>query len=577
MLKLSKSELRSFRGDVLSLGAVSDAGEISAFSANEEIAYLKRLGEGKFLVVLKSVGETVITVCSGEESAEVRIFVREAKRSDPNGKWKIFVGDTHAHTSYSDGLATPYEVYQQVKEEEYFHFFTVTDHTELLDDDAFFHTFEAADAYTDEGFTAFAGSESQVDLYHKNSIGQDQNDGGEIVVINKEGYSYSSDLDTFFRDIGENEAGFAIVAHPHILGYTEYPLIWNAFDPIHQTDERMRRLIRGVEIFNEHGESNILNERAFSTFLDCGYRVCPVAASDHHGPRWGKIAETNRTFVYAQGRSKEYMIDAFRNARAYACKNGNVKLFYTCNGKNPASTLPLTDTYEFSVHVEPFYVRKSDDETVFAEVISDYGEIVASREVGKYMFDFDITVRSDTARYFYLKLYSRIGEETISAPVWTGREFDPCPKPRFEKNAINDAQFRVKAFSGGTNGFGIINTDIGNYCTLSDANGEIMIDMGSVRRISAIGYFPNRPTRGQPLTYAGFVSRYEYYVSTDAVHYTRVAKGTVRLFGCEDVCEFAPVEARYVKLRTLSSVGSESREEAYASAGAAIGCLRIYE
>ncbi len=577
MLELSKSAISSFAGDVLSLGVTAEAGEISACSENAEIAYLKRLGEGKYLVVLKSVGETVITVTAGGESAEVKVSVREAKRTDPDGKWKIFVGDTHAHTSYSDGLATPYEVYDKVKEEEYFDFFTVTDHTELLDDDEFFRTFDAADAYTEEGFTAFAGSESQVDLYHKNSIGLDQNDGGEIVVINKEGYSYSSDLDTFFKDIGENEAGFAIVAHPHVLGFTDFPLIWNAFDPIHQTDERMLKLIRGVEIFNEHGESNILNERAFSTFLDCGYKVCPVASSDHHGPRWGKIAETNRTFVYAQGRSKEYMIDAFRNARAYACQNGNVKLFYTCNGKNPASTLPLTDTYEFLVHVEPFYVRKTGDETVFVEVISDYGEIVASREVGKYMFDFDITVQSGTARFFYLKLYSRSGEVTISAPVWTGREFDACPKPRFEKTAINDEEFRVKAFSGGSNGFSITNTDVGNYCTLADANGEIMIDMGRVRRISAIGYFPNRPTRYQPLTYAGFVSRYEYYVSLDALHYERVAKGTVRLFGCEDICEFEPVEARYVKLRVLSSVGSESRESAYASAGSSIGALRIYE
>ena len=416
-----------------------------------------------------------------------------------------------------------------------------------------------------------------MDLYHKNSIGLDQNDGGEIVVINKEGYSYSKDLDTFFADIGENAAGFAIVAHPHIMGYSEYPVVWNAFDPIHQTDARMLDLIRGIEVFNEHGECNILAERAFSTFLDCGYKVCPVAASDHHGPRWGKIAETCRTFIYAEGKTKEYMIDAYRNARAYACENGNVKLFYTCNGKNPASTLPLSDTYEFLVHAEPFYLRKAEDETVFAEVVSDRGEIVASREVGKYMFDFDITVHSSTARYFYLKLHSRSGEVTISAPIWTGRAFDACPMPRFEKTAINDGEFKVKAFSGGTNGFSIVNTDIESYCTLSDANGEIMIDMGRVRRIGAIGYFPNRPIRHQPLTYASFASRYEYYVSSDAIHYERVAKGTVRLFGCEDICEFAPVEARYVKMRILSSVGSESRKPMYASVGASIGALRIYE
>ena len=66
-------------------------------------------------------------------------------------------------------------------------------------------------------------------------------------------------------------------------------------------------------------------------------------------------------------------------------------------------------------------------------------------------------------------------------------------------------------------------------------------------------------------------------MSLDAIHYERVAKGTVRLFGCEDICEFAPVEARYVKLRVLSSVGSESRKEMYSSVGSMIGALRIYE
>ena len=576
MLQLLKNEISSFAGDILAFGVKGD-GAVQCCVRDPRILRLRRLGEGKYLAVLLAPGETEITVTAGEESATVKACVREARRSDPDGKWKIFVGDTHAHTSYSDGLATPYEVYDKVKEEEYFDFFTVTDHTELLDDDEFFETFAAADAYTDEGFTAFAGSESQVDLYHKNSIGLDQNDGGEIVVINKEGYSYSKDLDTFFSDIGENASGFAIVAHPHIMGYSEYPVVWNAFDPIHQTDARMLDLIRGIEVFNEHGEYNILAERAFSTFLDCGYKVCPVAVSDHHGPRWGKIAETNRTFVYAEKQTKEYIIDAYRNARAYACENGNVKLFYTCNGKNPASTLPPSETYEFLVHAEPFYVRKAEDETVFAEVVSDRGEIVASREVGKYMFDFDITVHSATARYFYLKLHSRSGEVTLSAPVWTGRAFDACPVPRFEKTAINDGEFKVKAFSGGSNGFSIINTDIENYCVLNDSNGEIMIDMGRVRRIGAIGYFPNRPTRHQPLTYASFASRYEYYVSLDAIRYERVAKGTVRLFGCEDICEFAPIEARYVKMRILSSVGSESRKPAYASVGASIGALRIYE
>ncbi|MBP3605072.1 MAG: hypothetical protein J6J66_00595 [Clostridia bacterium] len=577
MLKLAKTAVASFAGDVVSFGVESDKGSITAVSENPGIAYLKRLGEGKYLLVLKSVGSTRITVTAGGETAAAEVSVREAKRSDPDGKWRIFVGDTHAHTSYSDGLATPYEVFPKVKDEEFFDFFTVTDHTELLDDGEFYNTFVAADAYTDEGFTSFAGSESQVDLYHKNSIGRDENGGGEIVVINKEGYSYSDSLDTFFSDIGESPMGLAIVAHPHIIGFTDTPVLWKGFDPVHQTDERMKALIRGVEIFNEKNDSNMINEHAFFTFLDCGYKVSPYGASDHHGPRWGKVAMPVRTFIYSEGRSKELMLDAMQNARTYACENGNVKLFYTCNGKNPATTLPLTDTYEFLVHQEPFYVVNEADETVYAEVVSDYGEVVAAREVGKHMYDFDFTVHSATARYFYLRLYSRIGEKTVSAPIYTGREYDPCPRPRFEKTAINDADFKVKAFSGGTNGFAAIHTNTADYCQLRDANGEILIDMGRVRRLSAVGYFTNEPIRNDLESYAAFISRLEYYVSTDAIRFERVARDRIGLYGCEHITEFAPVEARYVKLRSLATVGSEMRKERFHKVGAAIGALRFYE
>jgi len=576
MLKLSKNIISSFEGDILSLYAESDAEEIRCTPSDASVVRLRELGKGKYLVILEKVGTTSVTVEAGDERAVCEIRVREAKKSDPDGKFKIYVGDTHAHTSYSDGMATPYEVFQKVSEEEYFHFFTITDHTELEDDDEFFHTFDAADRYQSEEFTAFAGSESQLDLYSENSIGRSQNDGGEIVVINKEGYSYSDSWDKFFRDIGENKTGFAIIAHPQILGYTSTPLLWNAFDPEHNTSEKTLDLIHGVETLNETDDSNMINERAYSLFLDCGYKVAPIAASDHHGPRWGKVAQTCRTFVYSQGMSKDLFIDAMRSARAYSCENGNVKLFYTVNGKNPATTLPLTDTYEFQIHAEPFYLRKYDDETVYAEIISDYGEVVAARDVGKYMFDFDMTVKSTTARYFYLKLYSRIGEVTWSAPIWTGREFDPCPKPKFTKQAQNDELFRVKSFSGGKNGFSIINTNTADYCQLNDVNGEITIDMGKVRTVSAVGYFPNQPTRGDENTYACFVSRYEYYVSMNGLDFTRVASGRIRLYGCEHITEFAPVEARYIKLRTLSTVGSEMRKERFRNIGAAIGALRVY-
>lgn len=576
MLKLSKNEINSFNGDIVSLRAETDCTGVLCQSENESVARIREFGLGKYLIILEGVGNTKITVKAENEVCECSVSVREALKSDPNGKLKIYVGDTHAHTSYSDGLATPYDVYKKVMEEEYFDFYTISDHSDLEDDDGFFNTFEAADMYTNDDFISFAGSESQLDLIYTNSLGKERNSCGEIVVINKEGYAYTDSWDKFFDLLGTNKYGTAIIAHPQIMAYTTEPSLWNAFDPERNTTERTLNLIHGIETLNEQSDCNMINERAYSLFLDCGYKISPYAAGDHHGPRWGKLAECCRTFIYSQGKTKDYILDAMINARTYSCENGNVKLFYTVNGQNPSTTLPLTDTYEFKIHAEPFYVRKENDDTVFAQIISDYGEVVASRNVGKYEFDFDITIKSNTARYFYIKLYSRIGEVTWSSPIWTGRAFDKFSKPWFEKKAINDEEFRIKAWTGGKNAGGILSTDTSDYAQLNDPDGEFTIDMGKMRTISAIGYYPNQPERDNSESYAAFLSSYEYWVSDDCISFRRVASGKIRLYGEEHITEFEPCEARYVKLRALSTVGSETRKEKYQKIGVAIGALRVY-
>ena len=576
MLKLSKTEIHSFCGDIVSLRVESDCDEIFCASTDDTVACMKELGKGKYLVILDGVGNAQITVKAGEEVSSCNVSVREMKKADPDGKFKIYVGDTHAHTSYSDGLGTPYDVFKKVSEEDYFKFFTVTDHTELLDDDEFFNTFEAADLYTNKDFIAFGGSESRLDDYYTSSIGDIRSNAGEMVVINKEGYAITDSWDRYFELLGTNKCGLGIIAHPQIQDYRGVQALCNSFDPEYHTNEKSLELIHGIETLNETGDCNLINDRAYSLYLDCGYKISTYGASDHHGPRWGKIAQTCRTFVYAQGDKKEDFLDAMINARTYSCENGNVKLFYTVNGKNPSTTLPMTDTYVFQIHAEPFYVRKRDDDTVFVEVISDHGEVVASRNVGVLEFDFEITVKSDTARYFYLKLYSRIGEATWSSPVWTGREFDKLPKVKFNKPALNDKDFKAKAWSGGKNVGGILSADIKDYVQLNDPDGEIIIDMGKMRRLSAIGYYANMPERRKRETTACFMSRYEYSVSNDCLNFTKVASGRILLYGNEHIAEFEPVEARYVKIRSVSTVGSESRIESLKNIGVAMGALRFY-
>ena len=75
---------------------------------------------------------------------------------------------------------------------------------------------------------------------------------------------------------------------------------------------------------------------------------------------------------------------------------------------------------------------------------------------------------------------------------------------------------------------------------------------------------------------ACFMSKYEYFVSKDCINFTKVAQGRIRLYGSEHIAEFEPIEARYVKIRALSTVGSESRIEELKNVGVAFGTLRFY-
>lgn len=586
-MKLTKTSVRSFVGDVLSLGVSEAEGEVFLTCSDASLARVRALGGGMFLIILTKEGDGTLTVTAGEERKTVPLRVRPAFVSDPQGPFRVYCGDLHTHTSYSDGSLTPYDAFRQVKEEGILDFFTISDHAELEDDTEFFRTFDAAESICADGsLIAFPGCESEIDLFGKNAIGGNQNDGGEIVTVNTEGYSWAADWDTFFSQIGTNPLGFASIAHPQVMG-GGFKCIWNAFDLEHATTERTRRLIHGIETYNEKGESNLVNERAYSVALDCGYRISPIGGSDNHSPVFGKKMCYSMTFLYAEKKSKDAFLDAFRNARTYCAENANVRLWYTANGFAPASTLPLTDTYTFEVDTAPYFEDRPEDRTVLAEVISDYGTVLASERVDPTAEHFSLTVHSDTARYFYLRLFDARGRRTWSSPVFCGREYDPCPKAPFTGRAIPADGFSVCSATAGTGAENVLIPDP-TCCYVSEkTEAELTVDMGRVRTLRGVGIFHNiyDPTIDEskyfhyshaPL-YAKMVSRYEIETSADGVTYLPAQGAQIRLFGCEHVAAFAPRAARYVRFRALASVGADGRNPAYQIMPVSIGTLRFYE
>ena len=245
--------------------------------------------------------------------------------------------------------------------------------------------------------------------------------------------------------------------------------------------------------------------------------------------------------------------------------------------------MPLTDTYNFHVELSHFNPPKESEKTAIVEVISDYGKIVYSQNVAPSDSNIlDFTVKSNTARYFYLRIYSIGGDRTWSPAVWTGRAFDECPEPEFTGVKIPKVNMSIVSCTPGTDPKLLINDNPKEAWTSDTPSAEVIIDLGEVQDVCAIGYWPHEISRDNPeITEAQFGARflsgYEYYISKDGDDYHLAGEGTMLCHGGEQKVIFDPQKARYVKLKLLSSAGSASHKPHYLNSPVMIGEFDIYK
>ena len=589
-LFLSKNEINSFAGDIrtLSIGGSADIPSVIWTTSDPEIAKIREFDDYKkgVLVVLLKEGRAVISAALGSETAQCTVTVRPSQKADPDGEFNYFLGDFHAHTS-SIHKKEPFkkrvgesadDMVSKVREEGKFDFFTISDHECLLDDEEVFSVYEAAEKNQREDFVAFPGIEEQIDIDSTDSYGLPRRDSGEVVTVNPLGAGGVNSWEEFVERIQPSPYTIASLAHPQVLGYSRYG-IWN-FKLAEQTKPFMRDIVHMVEMGQGNyadgkllREWNLVGERIYSIALDCGYKVGPNCSSDSHGPVWGAESYPGRTIILAPRKSKELFLDALKNARVYASENGNTKVFYTVNGRQAANTLEAATDYEFYIHVEPF--NMPCEKISHIDIVSDYGLTVWSGAFDSETVDIRVKLHSETARYFFLRIFSENGMRTWSAPVWTGRAFDQCPLPAFEGKAIDKKDWSIQSDSG-TDPEKVINGDPKTPWIADGTSATLTIDMKIAQTVCGFGYYPQIPERGESGGYAHYISDYEYSVSVDNVRYEKVASGMYREFGGEQIVRITPVEARWVRLKVLSTTGSASRKPGYTDKEVRIGELDIY-
>ncbi len=596
-IKLSHTHIDSFCGNVLPLYLDCDS-DISraqikwSTSDGDTVAIRSFEGDDEFafnhgvLLTLTRPGNATVSAALDGVTYTCEISVREMRRAKPGDKLLHFAGDLHDHTTKihkHDDYAVRESEFQIdyincVKEDGRLAFSVITDHVIVNNDRDFFRGFTDIELAEPNPVTIIPGSEAVVDETAHNRFNLLHKTSGEILVLNSSTYLFAPTWKDFFDGMADSPFAVCVLCHPYGIsnfypGITGFAIEKNACP-------ELRALINGVEMGNGGIKSgNAVFEYVYSQALDNGFCVSPTSSSDCHGPKWGYDVWPGKTVIMAYENSKEALLDALWTRRFYATESGNIKLTYSVNGHTAPCTVPLTDTYKFHVEVSYFHDDPATAPTV-CRVISDYGRILAEyRDVDFSSFDFEI--KSDSARYFYLRFTDEGKRRTWSVPVWTGRAFDEHQKT--ELTPIDKTDFTVVELESGKDASILVCNDPKKPWESELCSATYVIDMKKEQAFSAFGHYPPYEIR-QELTKAGlqphqafarFVSRYELYASSDGVSYTKLFESQMREFGDEEIIRFAEQKARYIKFRVISTAGAEWRHE-FADAPIKIAELSVF-
>lgn len=601
-ITISKTEIASFVGDVLPLYLVSDTDLTKAdvtWEIEGDAAVLRRFDDSDktpfsygVLVTLQAPGTATVKALFEGKTYTCEVHVRERCHA-PNEEATVYLrGDLHVHPSHTHKpdifAATPHlqaDCISQIKEEALLDFSVLSDHACVMHHKGFFDSFVEKELAEPMEPVLFPSSESEVTVIESDRFGHKHQHSGELVLLNADNCSFGERWEELYERMAQSPEPVGIFAHPFVLGpygFWSFP-----FDRIREP--ALYRMMRGIELGNgSQSNGGILYEYAYSQALDNGFSVSPTCGSDRHGPTWGFGVMTGKTIVMAADKSRESILDSLRSNRFYASESGNVKLHYTVNGQIAPTRLTPCNTYTFDVRLGLF----EEDETTLpthCQVISDGGSVILSCD--DFGRELHFTLRSDTARYFYLRLWDDAGRKTWSSPVWTGRAFDE-PVKESPLIPLDGCDFSAYDEVTGADASAVLDSNPSNPFQSTAPTASIVIDMKKPRDICALGHWGAhiskleikaayeewKPVIG-PLTVStasGYTIDYAISTSEDGITYTPRAKGFSRALADEEIIRFPAHRARFVKFEVLSTLGRRSGIPALADAPVNVGVLTLF-
>ncbi len=352
-------------------------------------------------------------------------------------KERLYWGDIHTHTMYSDGRGSPAETYEFGKRISALDFCAVSDHDFITTDRMWQEIKEVTARYNQPGryvtFLAYEWSGAS-------EVGGDHNvytsDPDMPLIRCYWWYNYdnlrmyhgpnkgANHVEDLFRMLGERFRNENLLVIPHYGGRPGNPAWHNP------------KLQRAIEIFSDHRRS----EDWATGFLKQGYRLGIMASTDNHAGNAGygvrrqermvgqegevfsrrSPAERGTSLVaaYAPELTREAVFQAIYHRRTYATTGSRIILRFEVSG------LPMGS--EGRVQGPPRIVAEAEGAAPVKLLrIVKNGVVIHSIAPASRSARIEYTDTSGDYenKFYYIDLVQEDGEKAISSPVWinTGR------------------------------------------------------------------------------------------------------------------------------------------------------------
>lgn len=321
--------------------------------------------------------------------------------------YHFYFGNTHSHTSYSDGgTSTPAEHFSMAKAAGY-DFYAVTNHAlkkyPNFTPDTYKETKHQADIFTDSKFVAITGFEFS------------ENDGpkgkGHLTALNTVGYLDATgpkvNLSVFYDWLLKDQSTTVAAAfnHPSPKSYDSFGYLNNAH----------RDAVTMYEVIN----SGKLHYPGFLAALKKGWRVAPIAGEDGHGT--GRIKKCDyRTGVLATSLTRENLLQAMRARRVYCTWDKDLQLSFSANGSIMGFVIAKPTALNLHIVADDPDTTDANDHITKIEIIGEDGVIVESKDFSAHTATWDLTL-SPKYKYYFVQVYcadKTDGPTAYSAPIW---------------------------------------------------------------------------------------------------------------------------------------------------------------